>query len=174
MPVAGDVVGQLISSLLVHPPPPSSFPHLPPPRHFADKAENLGKNGKDWKVAGKKKKAQKPAVIGTNETSGLKGVPPRSKSHWTFSVTRLDDHTTIDLVRRHLHQSGIEVIDVWLLNSQVKGTKTAKIKVAKEHRERAKNASIWPLHCRIKDWDFESAKNRHHKQKTPSIEVLPV
>ena len=153
-------VSQLISSLLVLPPPPphhpSSFHHPPPPppRNFADKVVRLGKNGEEWKVAGRGKSVKKPAIKGTNNESGLKGVPPQSKIWYQFSVTRLDVTTSQDDVRRHLHQSGIEVKEIWLLNSQLKGTKTAKVRVSIEHRERAKNPALWPLYSRISDWDF--------------------
>ena len=124
---------------------------------FYEGTDRLGTNGNEWKVQGKSVK--KTAVKGTNSESGLKGVPPPARSnHWIFGVTRLAESTTIDLVKRHLQQSGIEVQDVWILNSKVKGTKTAKVRVAIEHRERAKSPALWPVYSQVRDWDFGRPK----------------
>ena len=82
----------------------------------------------------------------------------------------MEENTTDDEVRRHLQKEGIEVRDVWMLRSNIKGTKTAKIKVARAHRQRAQAASLWPEHSRIRDWDFDSAKQR--QQKKPAGEGI--
>ena len=117
----------------------------------------LREDGGEWKIAGQKKRNKKPSVSGTNtETGELKGVPPRD--YWQFSVTRLDEKTTDDAVRRALHRAGVEVRDVWMLKSKFRGTKTAKIRVAREHRDKAKNRELWPLYCQIRDWEFGPRK----------------
>ena len=67
-------------------------------------------------------------------------------------------------MRRDLHKHGIEVKDVWLFKSGIKGTKTAKVRVAKEHRERAKAPDIWPIHCQIKDWNFSKRKEKRQDE----------
>ena len=82
----------------------------------------------------------------------LEGVAPIVKDHFEVFVSRLKETTTSDLVKRHLHEQGIEVKDVFILNSKRQGTKSAKIRVALEHKERVKNGNIWPLHCRVQDW----------------------
>ena len=70
----------------------------------------------------------------------------------------LEKNTTENDVRRHLQKEGVEVREIWMLESKFKGTSTAKIRVAKEHRFKATNPSIWPIHCRIRDWDFQAKK----------------
>ena len=87
-------------------------------------------------------------------------MPIVSRDFWQFSVSRLKETTTDDAVRRHLQSAGIEVREVWMLASKFKGTKTAKIRVAKEHKDRAKSASIWPVHCQIRDWEFGPKKGQ--------------
>ena len=121
---------------------------------------NLRNNGNEWKVADRGKKRKKPALLGTNIDGGLKGVLIPSRDYWQFSVTRLEEQTTDDAVRRHLHSAGIEVKDIWMLGSKLKGTRTAKIRVAKEHKERAKDPSLWPVHCQIRDWEFGPKKTK--------------
>ena len=144
------------------PPPPlppsphsltSKSPILPPPRRFADKVVSLKDNRDEWTTVGVRKQ-KKQAVSGTSNQGGLKGVPNASRDYWQFSVSRLEDKTTADAVKRHLHTAGIEVRDIWMLASKVKGAKTAKIRVAKEHKEKAKDPSLWPIHCQIRDWQF--------------------
>ena len=84
---------------------------------------------------------------------------------------RLEVNTTIDSVRSHLHRAGVEVIDVWLLNSQIKGTKTAKVRVAREHRDKAKNPALWPIHCVIRDWNFELVKKTSNNNNNNQLAV---
>ena len=130
---------------------------LPPPVSWADKAGNL--NG-SWKTKGQIKNRPK-SVKGTNQSGGLKGIAPLPRDYHQFSVTRLDDKTSSDDVTRHLQKEGIQVNDVWMLQSKIKGSKTAKIRVAREHRDRAKCPSLWPLNCRVMDWDYDFAKKNH-------------
>ena len=82
----------------------------------------------------------------------LEGVPPITRDFWDISVSRLKDTATADKVKSHLHKYGIEVKDVFILNSKILGTKSAKVRVAREHKDRAKSPDIWPEHCRIADW----------------------
>ena len=82
----------------------------------------------------------------------LEGVPPVIRDYWDLSVSRLKETATADKVKTHLHKYGIEVKDVFILSSKIRGTKSAKVRVAREHRERAKSPDIWPQHCRVADW----------------------
>ena len=90
-------------------------------------------------------------VVKTND-SELEGVPPIVRDFWDLSVSRLKETATADKVRSHLHKYGIEVKDVFILSSKIRGTKSAKVRVAREHRERAKSPDIWPQHCKVADW----------------------
>ena len=98
-------------------------------------------------------------VVKTNDGE-LEGVPPIVRDFWDLSVSRLKETATADKVRSHLHKYGIEVKDVFILSSKIRGTKSAKVRVAREHRERAKSPDIWPQHCRIADWVNFKAKER--------------
>ena len=72
----------------------------------------------------------------------LHAVFPPGRSWWQFSVTRLEDTTSDDAVRHHLQKAGVEVKEVWLLRSKIKRTKTAKVKDAREHRDKAINPAL--------------------------------
>ena len=161
------------SSLFTLPPPldpvavihishPPLSPLFAPPRSFADNVAGLRDNGGQWRTKTRRKGRQQTSV-GTNRNAILKAVPPESKIYGQFAIYRLEDKTTADSVRRHLHEKGIEVANVWMLGSSINGTKTAKVRVAKAHEDRAKDPSIWPLHCRIRDWD--ESKTRGQKQR---------
>ena len=115
---------------------------------------------------------KKPAVVETDNEGGLRGVAPRSHSFHQFSITYLNENTTCDEIRRHLHTKGVEVRQIWLLNSNVKGTKTAKIRVEKEQEMRAKNPAIWPLHSRIRDWDFSRTKKENRGESGTETRVI--
>ena len=87
-----------------------------------------------------------------NGDGGLEGVPPFVRDFWDLSISRLSPSVTSDKVKGHLQSHGIEVRDVFILSSRIKGTKAAKVRVALEHKDRAKSADIWPQHCLVADW----------------------
>ena len=82
----------------------------------------------------------------------MEGVAPYVKDYWEISVSRLKETATADKVKTHLHKHGIEVRDVFILSSKIRGTKAAKVRVALEQKDRFKNAEIWPTHCHVADW----------------------
>ena len=82
----------------------------------------------------------------------LEGVAPFVRDFWDISVSRLRETVTADKVKTHLHKHGIEVKDVFILSSKIKGTKAAKVRVALEQRDRVKSPEIWPQHCKVADW----------------------
>ena len=67
-------------------------------------------------------------------------------------MSRLSPSVTPDKFKSHLHTHGIEVRDVFVLSSRIKWTKAAEVRVALEHRDRAKLANILPQHCIVADW----------------------
>ena len=92
---------------------------------------------------------------------GLEGVAPFIRDYWDISVSRLKESTTADKVKTHLHKFGIEVKDVFILTSKIRGTKAAKVRVALEQKDRVKSADIWPQHCKVADWINFRRKANH-------------
>ena len=90
----------------------------------------------------------------------LEGVAPFVKNYIEISISRLKDSVTSDKVKSHLHKHGIEVRDVFILSSKINGTKSAKVRVAIEHKERVKSPDIWPEHCRVANWVNFKKKTR--------------
>jgi hypothetical protein len=88
------------------------------------------------------------AVKGKGESTILEGVEPPKKDFWEISVTRLAETTTVDKVKTCLQSHGIELKDVFVFSSKTKGCKSAKVRVALEHKIKAKDENVWPLHCR--------------------------
>ena len=133
-------------------PPPPPPPPLP--------SSGISAEDKDkWEKVKQRRKKNKTSQIAGKETGGvLEGVAPftHTRNHWDISVIRVKDSLSSDQVRVHLQSKGIEVIDVWLLNSSIKGAKTAKVRVVREHKDRVKDANLWPVHCRISDWIYGS------------------
>ena len=100
------------------------------------------------------------SVTGKKEGGILAGVAPLQKNYWDIFVSRLVVSTTADQVKRHLQENGVEVQDVFILNSKREGTKSAKVRVVLEHRNKAKDENVWPLHCRVQDWTPLSKSTR--------------
>ena len=64
--------------------------------------------------------------------------------------------TSEDKLKFHLQSKNIEVRQVFVFPSKIKGTVSAKVRVALEHKERALDASNWPQHIRISSWTNKS------------------
>ena len=124
---------------------------------------NLGSSQANWTLAKARNKKKIVPVIGRAVRIGdddLEGVAPIVKDYTELSISRLRDTVTADKVKSHLHKHGIEVRDVFILSSKINGTKSAKVRVAIEQKERAKSPDIWPQHCRVADWINFKKKER--------------
>ena len=131
---------------------------------FAHTTELLKENNSSWLVKARKNK-KSVTVIGKENSSALKGVAPVSRNYWDLSVSRLAESTTDDQVKRHLQNHGIEVKEVFVFASKIRGTKSAKVRVSIEHRDKAKNGELWPLYCRIQDWIYKAKSQSATNEK---------
>ena len=110
---------------------------------------------KKWTLAKARNKKKIVTVTGSGvrgHDDDLEGVAPFVRDFWDISVSRLRETVTADKVRTHLHKHGIEVRDVFILSSKIRGTKAAKVRVALEQKDRVKSPEIWPQHCKVADW----------------------
>ena len=128
------VKNSIVSAPISQPQPPSPSP-----------------SSSTWLIQARKNK-KISSVVGKRQGGILEGVAPLTRDYVEVFVSRLSESSTIDKVKCHLHDHGIEVKDVFLLNSKRKGTKSAKVRVALEHRDKVKDENVWPLHCRVQDW----------------------
>ena len=132
-------------------------------RLYSSTASDLSTSQAKWTLAKARNKKKIIPVIGRAVKIGdddLEGVAPIVKDWAELSVSRLTVSVTSDKVKSHLHKHGIEVRDVFILSSKINGTKSAKVRVAVEQRERAKSPDIWPQHCRVADWINFKKKSR--------------
>ena len=67
-------------------------------------------------------------------------------------MSRLIEGTTPDKVKTHLHSKGIEVKEVFVFPSKIKGTVAARVRVLIEHKPKALDANNWPPHVRVQSW----------------------
>ena len=134
-----------------------------PTKTFSSIATALAESTENWLTKARKKKVC-VTVHGEKESSGiLEGVPRRVRDFWDISVSRLVETTTVDQVKRHLQESGIEVKEVYVFPSKIKGTKSAKVRVVLQHKERVKDAQLWPKHSRVQDWLYKPKGERQAK-----------
>ena len=91
-------------------------------------------------------------MTGSGDSSVLEGVAKTKRDFWELSLSRIKEGTSSDRIRTHLHSKGIEVKEVFVFRSKIKGTASAKVRVALEHKERALDPSNWPPHLRISSW----------------------
>ena len=61
--------------------------------------------------------------------SSLEGVPPKKRDFWEVSVSRLAGGTTSDKLKFYLQGKRIEVREVLVFPSKIKGTVAAKVRV---------------------------------------------
>ena len=130
---------------------------------FADKAKNL--KGGNWLDNARKKK-NCVTIIGKEKSSTIVGVAPLVRDYWDLSVSRLNPSSTPDGIKHYLQERQIEVKEVFVFGSKIPGTKSAKVRVAVEHREKAKKEEIWPEFVRVQDWVYKSKSSKNATQKS--------
>ena len=104
-----------------------------------------------WLTQARKTKKSK-TIVGNKVGGDLEGVAPRVKDFLDLFVSNLSKKVTDFQLKSYLQGHAIEVKDVWLLNSKKKGTKSAKVRIAIEHRIKAKEPEIWPKYTGVQDW----------------------
>lgn len=124
---------------------------------FASQAGALLDN-RPWNLARALKNKKVTSVTGKNMSTSLKVVKPEVKDFWDLSVMRLSPETTGDLLKTTLQSHHIEVKDVSVFDSRIKGCKLANVRISIEHRDKAKHEEIWPEFVRVHDWVYKPRK----------------
>ena len=88
--------------------------------------------------------------------SGLEGVTPAKRDFWEVSVSRIKEGTSSEKIKFYLQSKNIEVKEVFVFASKIKGTVLAKVKVAIKHKERVLSAETWPKDIRVASWIYKS------------------
>ena len=104
-------------------------------------------------------------MSGSGEASILEGVAKQKRDHWDIAILRLKTGTSQDLVRTHLLSKAIEVKEVFIIPSKIKGTVSAKVRVALEDKDRALDPANWPPHTCISSW-INKSKNARKNDAT--------
>ena len=109
----------------------------------------------------KRRKKKIVPVTGSAESLTLEGVPKPKRDYWEVCASRLkEEGTTSEKAKSHLQGKGIEVKEVFIIPSKFKGTVSAKMRVALEHKEWALDATTWPPHVPISSWINKSKSAR--------------
>ena len=114
--------------------------------------------GGSWLVQVRKRKKAE-AIVGCKEGGDLEGVAPRVKDFWDLFISNLSEKSTNFQIKSYLQNHGIEVKEVWVLNSKKRGTKSAKVRIALEHKNKAREPNIWSKHIRVQDWVRKPSRN---------------
>ena len=126
---------------------------------FSDTTKLLQSNKNNWIVKERKRKNIVP-VTGSGQSSTLAGVAKPQRHYWEIAVLRLSPDCSEDKIKVHLQSKGIEVKEAFVFPSKIKGTVSAKVRVAIEHKDRALDAATWPPHLRISSWTNQSKATR--------------
>lgn len=100
-------------------------------------------------------------VSGSGVASVLEGVPKAKRDYWDISISRLKEGATEEKVKTHLQSQGIEVKEVFVFPSKIKGTVAAKVRVAIEHKDRILNGDLWPNGLQISSWMYKPKSIRN-------------
>ena len=137
---------------------PAAAPSISKPS-FANTTKLLQSNKDNWIVKERKRKNIVP-VTGSGQSSTIEGVAKPQRNFWELAILRLSPDCSEDKIRVHLHSKGIEVKEAYVFPSKIKGTVSAKVRVAIEHKDRALDAATWPPHLRISSWTNQSKATR--------------
>lgn len=119
---------------------------------FAEKAGALAEDDQLWCIQRARKAKNIRPVTGTNQSTSLKGVKTEVQDYWDLTVTRLAPETTSAIVKTELEKHGINVHDVAVWDSKRPGTKSVKVRVHKDNKDKTKADAIWPEFVEVQDW----------------------
>ena len=105
-------------------------------------------------------------MTGSDGPSILEGVAKPTRDYWEIAVARLKEGTTEELIKTHCQAKGIETREVKIIPSKIKGTVTAKVRVALNHKDLALNGESWPTHLRVSSWTNKSKAFKQNGNRT--------
>ena len=108
-------------------------------------------------------------MTGSGQSSTLEGVAKVKRNFFDIAVLRLKEGSSEEKIRSHLRSQGIEVKEVFVFPSKIKGTVSAKVRVAIEHKERALDAASWPENLRISSWINQSKTARKNGSENRQV-----
>jgi hypothetical protein len=85
------------------------------------------------------------------------------KDYWDVSVTRLALETTADQIKLALGSHTIDVKDVLVFPSKIKGCMSARVRVALQDADKAKSEANWPQFVRVHDWVYKPKERTRPK-----------
>ena len=104
-----------------------------------------------WVLVERLKKRKLKAVVGSNkEQSCLSGVEMKRRDTWDIYVGNLKDDVTDTQIMEYLGAKEVVGKACYLLSSKIYGTKSARVRVDIESKDRVLESNFWPEHVRVR------------------------
>ena len=95
----------------------------------------------------------KPVIGNKNSIEErLKGVETKRKDTWDLYVGNVDVDVTKSQIVDYLKKQEISDRKCILLTSKVQGTKSARVTISLEDKDRALRPELWPEFVRVRSW----------------------
>ena len=121
----------------------------------SDKAENSGsqENG-EWTLVESLRRRKIKSVVGNkkDEEISLKGVGIRKRYTWDLYVGNLEETVSEVQIIEYLKKQNVQVRKCVVLQAKERGTKSARITIPLEDKERALMPEFWPEFIRVRSW----------------------
>ena len=73
-------------------------------------------------------------------------------------------------ITEYLKGNGVEVKKCFIMKSNISGTKSARLSIPIEEKEKVLNASFWPKFVRVRSWVFKPKQTPTHRKECPDKE----
>ena len=78
------------------------------------------------------------------------GVERRIRDTWDLYVGNITESVSDTQIVDYLKTNGVEARNCYVLNSKIRGTKSARVHIPLQEKDKALDPSFWPEHCACK------------------------
>ena len=106
-----------------------------------------------WTLVESLKRRKVTSVVGSRKDGGsLIGVERKVKDTWDLYVGNIAENVGEEVIADYLRKNGVEPRACYMFSSKVRGTKSARIRVSMEDKERTLMPEFWPEFVRVRSW----------------------
>ena len=111
--------------------------------------------GSGWSLVSRLKRRKIETLQGKRETPNLnlRGVETR-KATWDIYLGNLSEGSKKEIIQDYLFEGGVTALQVFMLQSKVKDTVNARVRIPVEDKEKVLKSEFWPLFVKVRSWVF--------------------
>ena len=121
---------------------------------LSEKTEK-GNKDSEWTLMSRLKRRKIETLQGKKDTPNLnlRGVETK-KDSWDIYVGNLTEGSSRQTIQEYILEGGVTALQIYMLQSTIKGTVSARVRIPLEDRDKVLNSEFWPRFVKVRSWVF--------------------